>query len=255
MPEAFIALCRVSLTARNSSLARHLFGAVTVTKLAPQALLGAQRPGKTGENWVATQKSQNRKWPSERFSLLHLLRRFLGCLSAPADLVLASFFRFLKDFTLCMHIQASPSRRRYAAEAPRGRRGRGSRINFGKTHDSHRSYRIVSPVGRGARCAIVAAQPDTHKSESSAPGDQVATEKSQNCEWPAGQFSCAPSRRYFTPRAALLHTPTCALATRSSQRAAHRNGCPRASRTPREDRVASPKTKKKHPNVRRESSP
>ena len=84
------------------------FGAVTVTKLAPQALLGAQRPGKTGENWVATQKSQNRKWPSERFSLLHLLRRFLGCLSAPADLVLASFFRFLKDFTLCMHIQASP---------------------------------------------------------------------------------------------------------------------------------------------------
>ena len=102
--------------------------------------MGAQRPGKTGENWVATQKSQNRKWPSERFSLLHLLRRFLGCLSAPADLVLASFFRFLKDFTLCMHIQASPPRRRYAAEAPRGRRGRGSRINFRRNHDSHRSY-------------------------------------------------------------------------------------------------------------------
>ena len=39
--------CVVCLAARNSSLARQLFGAATVTKVAPQAPPGAERPGET----------------------------------------------------------------------------------------------------------------------------------------------------------------------------------------------------------------
>ena len=40
-------LSGLPVTARNSSLARQLFGAVTVTKVAPQAPPGAERPRET----------------------------------------------------------------------------------------------------------------------------------------------------------------------------------------------------------------
>ena len=102
----------------------------------------AGAPGRCapGGNGVAAEKSQNRKWPSERFSVLHLLWRFLGFLSTSADLVLASYFRFLQGFhALCAQTGVTV-RCRYAAEASRGRSGRVFHLCFGLTHDSHRSF-------------------------------------------------------------------------------------------------------------------